>query len=222
MAGDESLMFALKPEHLLLRGAVLKNTDKILGAAVYVGNESKIMKNTVKSSLKFSTMEGRLNALVVAIFLFNVLVLVLSSVFSGIWQDWTGIDSWYLDWNLTGVEVSFYHAATYFVLWTYLIPISLFVSIEMVRLSQMFFMKWDAGMVAVVDGVEVPMNPNSSNLNEDLGKIDHIFSDKTGTVTQNIMRLVAWVGDDFEFSEESVQSGTPCSFGWCHANSLAL
>lgn len=178
VAGDKAHTFSLKPDNVLLRGATLKNTDKILGAVVYVGNETKIMKNMVKSSLKFSTLQSHLNMLVVSIFVLNVVVLLVSSLLSGAWQDSTGKDAWYIAWDLSGVEVAFYHAATYFVLWTYLIPISLFVSLEMVRLAQMFFMDWDEKMGTTIDGEWVPMKANSSNLNEDLGKIDHVFSDK--------------------------------------------
>lgn len=134
--GDRALSFSLSPENVILRGAVVKNTDSILGAVVYVGNETKIMKNMVKASLKFSTLEGRLNVLVVAIFVFNVITLALSSILSGFWQDQHGIYAWYIDWNETGAQVGLFHSATYFVLWTYLIPISLFVSIEIVRLCQ--------------------------------------------------------------------------------------
>jgi len=48
----------------------------------------------------------------------------------------------------------------------------------------------DNGMKSV-DGI--PMRPRNSNLNEDLGKVEHVFSDKTGTLTQNIMTLQKWM-----------------------------
>lgn len=77
-------------------------------------------------------------------------------------------------------------------------------------------MHWDNSMGTTIDGEWVPMKPNNSNLNEDLGKIDHIFSDKTGTVTQNVMRLAAWATPDNVFSEEEGNRGT------CHLDTLSF
>jgi len=75
---------------------------------------------------------------------------------SGIWQqtngqtEQNGPGAFYLDWVSSGLEVATFHAATYFVLWTYLIPISLFVTLEVCRLGQAFFMSWDEKMVGKV------------------------------------------------------------------------
>ena len=126
---------------------------------------------------------------------------------SGEWQENVGRQSWYIDWNISGVDVVFqYHLVTYFVLWTYLIPLSLFVSIELVRVAQLLFMNWDATMVSRVEGKEVGMSCNNSNLNEDLGRVEHIFSDKTGTLTQNVMNLRSWHLDGHTLHEAQAPS----------------
>ena len=60
-------------------------------------------------------------------------------------------------------------------------PISLLVTLEMVRLIQGFFIVYDTSM-------RQP-SVQSSNLNEELGQIHHVFSDKTGTLTCNVMEF---------------------------------
>jgi len=56
----------------------------------------------------------------------------------------------------------------YYVLYTYMVPISLFVTIEISRLAQALFMFWDDEMMSP-QGER--MKPSNSNLNEDLGRV---------------------------------------------------
>jgi P-type E1-E2 ATPase len=77
----------------------------------------------------------------------------------------------------------------FYVLYSFVVPISVFVSMELVRVAQASFMMWDDGMKSASGK---PMRVHNSNLNEDLGAVEYIFSDKTGTLTQNMMRLARW------------------------------
>ena len=133
-----------------------------------------------------------------------------------VWQNqylvWPGV--WYLGFpeGYDGADVASVQFVTYFVLWTYLIPLSLFVSIELCRIAQLLFMNADETMIGTVDGKNVYMSCNNSNLNEDLGRIEHIFSDKTGTLTQNLMSLRGWYIDGSMYKETEVapaSSGEP-------------
>jgi len=55
------------------------------------------------------------------------------------------------------------------------------ISIDIVKLFQGSFMEKDIMMYDKDE--ELPMRVAASNLNEELGKIDYVFSDKTGTLT---------------------------------------
>lgn len=95
---------------------------------------------------------------------------------------------------------------SFFTLYTYVIPISLFVSIELVRLGQATYMVWDPLMQHKrenPDGTHtmIPMRANNSNLNEELGNVSYIFSDKTGTLTQNVMKMDKWFIDGYCLDE---------------------
>ncbi|AET01633.2 phospholipid-transporting ATPase-like protein [Medicago truncatula] len=77
------------------------------------------------------------------------------------------------------------HLITALILYGYLIPISLYVSIEVVKVLQATFINQDILMYDEETGT--PADARTSNLNEELGQVDTILSDKTGTLTCNQM-----------------------------------
>ncbi|RKP34901.1 hypothetical protein BJ085DRAFT_14693 [Dimargaris cristalligena] len=183
-------------DNVLLRGTHLRNTDFIYGVVAYAGVDSKIMRNLKNTGLKFSTMEGRLNRLIIAIFVWNAIMLTVSVVLS--LADSSRSKAWYLgDQSVVPTEV-LSQFMVFFVLYTFLIPISIFVSIELVHILQALFMRWDRRMVSFrpsTKGTAVEkkhMHVHNTNLHEDLGAVEYIFSDKTGTLTKNIMTLSKW------------------------------
>ena len=66
-------------------------------------------------------------------------------------------------------------------------PISLYISIEIVKTIQAYFISQDIEMYYAP--YDTPCVPKTWNISDDLGQIEYVFSDKTGTLTQNIMEF---------------------------------
>lgn len=66
-----------------------------------------------------------------------------------------------------------------------LIPISLYVSIEFVKLGQIYFIHNDLELYH--EQLDSRIQCRAFNITEDLGQIQYLFSDKTGTLTENKM-----------------------------------
>lgn len=74
---------------------------------------------------------------------------------------------------------------SFLILFNYLIPISLYVTIEMHKFLGSLFMEWDPDLYDEETNQHCIVN--TSDLNEELGQVRLLFSDKTGTLTKNIM-----------------------------------
>ena len=124
--------------NLLLRGCTLRNIEYICGIVVYIGAESKIMLNAKKSPKKVSSMMKMSNIMLYSIFAFQLILNLLFAALSVIWQNnnanihvYANIDIS----NSSSFERYFLLYATYLIAYSHLIPISLYVIIEMLKLT---------------------------------------------------------------------------------------
>ncbi|XP_043706963.1 probable phospholipid-transporting ATPase 8 isoform X2 [Telopea speciosissima] len=196
----ENRQYPLSPHQILLRDSKLRNTEYIYGVVIFCDHDTKVMQNTIHPPSKRSKVERKMDKIIY--FLFSVLVLISSigSVLFGVQtkNDISGgrYKRWYLRPDSTTVFfdprraslASFCHFLTGLMLYGYLIPISLYVSIEIVKVLQTIFINQDKNMYYAV--TEKPALARTSNLNEDLGQVHTILSDKTGTLTCNSMEFV--------------------------------
>ena len=171
---------------MLLRGCFLRNIDYCLALVIYVGSETKIMKNAKKPPKKVSAIMTLMNYMLYSVFAFQFLLILIYASVSLSWTKTTGSSALYLNLSggLTGLTALF-NLLTFWVAYSHLIPISLYVIIEMLKLSQGYLIGKDARMYDAES--EKYALCRTSDLIEELGQVDFVFSDKTGTLTQNKM-----------------------------------
>ncbi|PIA64284.1 hypothetical protein AQUCO_00100040v1 [Aquilegia coerulea] len=186
---------ALDPGQILLRDSKLRNTTYVYGVVIFTGHDSKVMQNSTDSPSKRSTIEKRMDYIIYFLFSLLVLISVISSIGFAVKTKYQMPQWWYMQpdkplkdnlFNPSKAPVSgIYHLVTALILYGYLIPISLYVSIELVKVMQASFINNDLHMYDEETGVHA--EARTSNLNEELGQVDTILSDKTGTLTCNQM-----------------------------------
>ena len=189
----EQQVYALDPSQILLRDSKLRNTSYIYGTVIFTGHESKVMQNATDVPSKRSTIEKKMDIIIYILFALLVFISLISSIGFSVMLSRNGPDSWYLEPKATSaifdpsnpLKSGALHFITALMLYGYLIPISLYVSIEIVKLLQAGFINQDIQMYDEEMGK--PARARTSNLNEELGQVDTILTDKTGTLTCNQM-----------------------------------
>lgn len=178
----------LSPEQMILRGATLRNTGWIFGIVIFTGHETKLMRNATATPIKRTAVEKVINMQIIALFTVLVVLILISSIGNVIMStaDAKHLSYLYLQ-GTNKAGLFFKDFLTFWILFSNLVPISLFVTVELIKYYQAFMIGSDLDLY--YEETDTPTVVKTSSLVEELGQIEYIFSDKTGTLTRNIMEF---------------------------------
>ncbi|OUM56786.1 hypothetical protein PIROE2DRAFT_49242, partial [Piromyces sp. E2] len=178
---------------MLLRDCILKNTEWVIGLVVYTGFHTKSILNTGDSPSKRSRIDKQLNPQVLLNFLILAIMCIVCAVTHYLYiaafykeraQFWTGDESAKTESPIIAAIKTFINSL---ILYQNIIPIALYVSVEVSKTLQAYFIYSDEEIFD--EELNKPTLARSWNLSDDLGQIEYIFSDKTGTLTRNVMNF---------------------------------
>ncbi|XP_014470440.1 PREDICTED: probable phospholipid-transporting ATPase IF [Dinoponera quadriceps] len=183
--GNEITSGHLTIDNIMLRGSRLKDTDYVIGCAIYTGQDTKLSLNSKIVSNKFSTVEKSINKYIIVFIIILCIEVLMSTLLKlyvethATWDIYFG-SNYKIDFGQLLTDI-----LSFTILFNYIVPISLYVTVELQKFLGSLYFGWDIDMYD--RDKDQPSLANTSDLSEELGQIEYLFTDKTGTLTENLM-----------------------------------
>ncbi|ORZ31134.1 hypothetical protein BCR44DRAFT_1503085 [Catenaria anguillulae PL171] len=192
--GGDVAVVPVVADNLLLRGCVVRNTDWVIGAVMYTGDESKIMLNSGDTPSKRSLIDRKMNPQILLNFALLFALCTTCATLNATWKRTPAVfgytnAAFFRQHEHGGNNAWQDGVFTFFsslVVFQNIVPISLYITIEFTKTVQAYFIYADEDLAL---NPSKPCIPRTWNISDDLGHIQYVFSDKTGTLTQNVMEF---------------------------------
>ncbi|XP_074491906.1 phospholipid-transporting ATPase IC isoform X2 [Sebastes fasciatus] len=209
--------FLLDNEHVLLRGTVLRNIEFAYGLTIYTGADTKILRNCGKLRVKRTQTEKVFNRVVAGIVLCVLLAALLLAIGAGVFSSWVMSHTEVLSAlvvNGNPVYNGFLIFWSYIILLSPAMPIALYITFEMIHTVHSLFIGWDVEMYW--QQADKPAQARNTSLNEELGQVGYLLSDKTGTLTQNrlLFRQCCIAGEIYGDASVRAEDIQPMDLSW--------
>lgn len=200
---------SLSMDNLILRGSESRNSEWTIAFVIYTGRDTKIAMNSSEVPLKRSFVEKTLDTMFVLVLVMLFGISVACTLGNNNW-------GWELDdanapWYIGQATENGYIFLSYVILFNNLIPLSMYVTMEGVRFVHARYIESDIEMYD--PKTDTPAQVRNSNINEDLGQIQYIFSDKTGTLTRNEMVFAKCTIAGLRYNDVEMDSEKPARPG---------
>lgn len=184
---NDKKKYSISSQQLLLQGTILKNTEWIIACVVYSGNETKIGKNKQKLEIKWTRSDEFLNRSVVFIFLFQLLLMITFGTTGNIFRYFYQNEK--IVFYFGNMPMEWYEIIVipirYLLLCSLLVPQSLKITTD---ISKHLLSNFISADIKLYDPkLNIQAIAQNTAICEDLGNVEFLFTDKTGTLTENQM-----------------------------------
>ena len=155
-------------------------SNNIYGLVIYTGKETRAEMNSSLPKNKFGKLEEELNYFSRCCFILMIVLALIVSILKGI----------------NNIKNDFIIFVRFVIIFCSIIPISLKINIDICK-------TYFSSKISNTKKIEGAIARNST-IPEELGRIDYIFSDKTGTLTKNIMKFKLLSTEVGNFSDENI------------------